>query len=136
MPSDPPTPDGARRRLYEIMAGDGSFEAKAERALELGRTYLGVDHAHLGRVLLCPDYREAVAGIAPADVPAFDANPGVCDRTVRALDGESTTATLALEDGAFDTRHEPLVRDGGDPAGTVGFAYHTDPERHAQAGAE
>jgi nitrogen-specific signal transduction histidine kinase len=52
--------DEARHRLYEIMKSDQSFEAKASEALELGRTYLGVESGFLTRVDTETDHWETI----------------------------------------------------------------------------
>ena len=69
---DTRSPQNARRRLYDILRGDISFEEKAEHALELGREYLGVDAGYLTRIDPETDHWEVMVSTEPADgdVPA------------------------------------------------------------------
>jgi PAS domain S-box-containing protein len=50
----------ARRELYGIVREDTPFEQKAREALELGRSALGVDNAHLTRIDPETDHWEAM----------------------------------------------------------------------------
>ena len=54
------TGEEARRKLYEIMASDRCFEYKANRALSIGREYLGVENGHLTRIDPENDYWKAI----------------------------------------------------------------------------
>jgi hypothetical protein len=42
--------DQARAELYAIMREEIPFEDKADRALALGESYLGVDNGHITRI--------------------------------------------------------------------------------------
>lgn len=57
----------ARRRLYEIVRGDVSFEQMTREVLELGVRYLGVDRAHLTRIDIEISHWEVMVSTDPAD---------------------------------------------------------------------
>lgn len=61
------TAEEARRRLYEIMNQDGSFEEKAQEGLELGVAYLGVENGHIAKIDQHTEYWEAVSSTDPDD---------------------------------------------------------------------
>lgn len=87
----------ARRELYEIMNRSEGFDAKAERALALGKRYLDVENAHLTEIYPENDYWETVVSTGPEDgtIPAglvLDLGTTYCRRVV--AEGE----TVAVED--------------------------------------
>lgn len=55
----------ARNELYDIIQRDVSFEEKAGMALELGKQYLGVEHAHLTRIDKATDHWKAFVSTDP-----------------------------------------------------------------------
>jgi PAS domain S-box-containing protein len=57
----------ARRKLYEVIRREDTFEEKAEDAIELGRQYLGADNAHLVRIDEGTDHWKAVVSTDPPD---------------------------------------------------------------------
>ena len=59
--------NAARKRLYEVMDGDGAFEQKADRVLDIGMTYLDVDNGHVTRIDPSVDYWRTVASTDPPD---------------------------------------------------------------------
>ena len=61
------TTEEAQSRLYEIMRGDKPFDAKATAALELGKTFLGVEHGHIVQVDPETNYWEAIHSTDTAD---------------------------------------------------------------------
>jgi signal transduction histidine kinase len=86
-------------RLQEIENSDGDFTDKAERALELGTRFLGVDNGHVTRIVPEFDYWEAIASSDPPDgtYPAglqLDLETTFCRRTIQADD------SIALHDVA------------------------------------
>lgn len=83
--------DEARAQLYEIMAEDWPFEEKADRALELGEAFLGVQNAHLTRIDERIDFWEALASTDP---PKGDFPPG------EVLDLQTTYCRRVIEKGS------------------------------------
>lgn len=59
--------DEVRLELYDITRTNGPFREKAERALELGETYLGVDNGHLTRIQPKADLWKAIVSTDSAD---------------------------------------------------------------------
>ncbi|OVE85365.1 GAF domain-containing sensor histidine kinase [Natronolimnobius baerhuensis] len=89
MAESPLGPDEARAELYEIMNDECSFETKADRALELGRRYLGVDNGHVTKIDEQSDYWKSIASTDPVSgrFPpglALDLQTTYCRRTIRA----------------------------------------------------
>ncbi len=87
----------ARRELYEAMNEPGEFDAKVDRALELGERFLDVENAHLTEIHPNSDYWETVASTDSDDgefPPGLVLNLGTtyCRRVAAA--GE----TVALHD--------------------------------------
>lgn len=72
MDAAPSDPDEARHRLYEIMKADAPFDEKARLALDLGRSYLGVDCGYVSRIDVDTDHYEVIISTADEDglVPA------------------------------------------------------------------
>lgn len=124
----------ARRELYEAMNEPGEFDAKADRALALGKRYLDVENAHLTEIHPDSGYWETVTSTDPEDGAfppglVLDLGATYCRRV--ADDGE----TVALHDApaqgwdddpAFDAHGlrcyhgSPIVVDG-ELYGTVCF---------------
>lgn len=124
----------ARRELYEVMNGPEEFDAKAERALALGKRYLDVDNAHLTEIHPDSDYWETVAstdsvnGTFPPGL-VLDFGTTYCRRVV---DGGETVALHDApaqgwgDDPAFDAHglrcyHGSPIVVGGELYGTVCF---------------
>lgn len=128
------TGDEARRRLYDVMRSDEPFEERAERALQIGIDYLGVQNGHVAAIDRENDRWEAIAS---TDGPDSDFPPGLtlnlqttyCRRVIQSDD------PVALQDAprdgwgddpAFETHglhcyHGTVVRVDGEPFGTVCF---------------
>jgi len=124
--------DEARHRLYEIMRSDQSFEAKARAALELGRTYLGVESGFLTRVDTETDHWETIIttdgseGLVPPGTTA-ELSGTYCRHTLE------RDSPLALHNGPkqgyrddpgsdhFHCYHGTTLTVGGEPYGTVCF---------------
>lgn len=60
MPGNDISAEAARSQLYETMRGDGSFDSKATAALELGASYLSVEHGYVAQIDPETDYWEAI----------------------------------------------------------------------------
>lgn len=138
----------ARRKLYEIIRTDTSFERKAHDALELGNQYLGVENGHLTRIDRETDHWEAVVSTDPPDgrYPAgleLDLGTTYCRRTVE------SDSPIALHDApnqgwaddpAFEV-HELHCYHGAtlildeEPYGTVCFVSE-EPRRERFSDAE
>jgi len=103
-----PDGDAARRELYDLLTGDLEFETAAERALALGREYLGVGHAHLARIDGATDYWEVVAS---TDGPAGRFPVG----TVTPL-AETFCRHVGLGEGTVAIHDAPAQGYGEDPA--------------------
>jgi hypothetical protein len=67
MTQPPLDADKARHDLYEILAKDAGFDAKAEQALALGERYLGVENAHLTEIHPDSNYWKAIVSTDPPD---------------------------------------------------------------------
>ena len=132
--SEPLSPEDARHALYRIMDDEqASFEEKAERALSLGRRYLGVENGHLTRIDTDSDYWKAITstdppgGQFPPDL-VLDLGTTYCRRTVEAgpvtlhhaseqgWDGDQAYAAHELE-----TYHGTTLIVDEEPYGTVCF---------------
>ena len=124
----------AYSRLHEIESSDDGFADKAERALELGTEFLGVENGHVTRIVPEFDYWEAIASSDPPDgtYPAglqLDLQTTFCRRTLQADD------SIALHDAAaqgweddpayieqgLDCYHGTPLRVDGEAYGTVCF---------------
>ncbi|WP_144798751.1 sensor histidine kinase [Halorubrum depositum] len=95
----------ARRELYEVMNEPREFDAKAERALALGKRYLDVENAHLTEIHPDTDYWETVASTDPPDgaFPSglvLDLGTTYCRRAV--ADGGTVALHDAPEQGWAD----------------------------------
>ena len=123
-----------RTKLFSLMQRDAAFETKAERALELGRAYLGVENAHLTKIDRKVDYWETIASTDPEEGPfppglVLDLQTTYCRRTI---DAESSVALHDApsqgweDDPAYETHGlhcylgTPLIV-AGDEYGTVCF---------------
>lgn len=127
------TADQARRDLYEIMQRDLAFEEKAERVLELGEAYLGVQNGHLTRVDTGSDYWKAIVSTDPPDGQfppglKLDLESTYCRRTVE--HGPITLHDAPNQGWADDPGYEAHELDvyfgttlvvSGEPYGTVCF---------------
>jgi len=81
----------ARRQLYAVMKSDGDFTEKAERALELGEAYLGVENAHVTKIHPESDYWKAIASTGSEDGKfptglVLDLERTYCRRTIGQAD--------------------------------------------------
>jgi PAS domain S-box-containing protein len=126
--------DEARRRLYDVMRDDGPFEERAERALEIGRRYLGVQNGHAAAVDRENDRWEAIVSTDGADE---DFPPGLtvnlrttyCRRVIRSDDPialQDAPRDGWADDPAYETHglrcyHGTVVMVDGEPFGTVCF---------------
>jgi len=126
--------DSARNKLYELMKADLSFEEKAERALERGWQYLGVENGHLTRVDTDTGHWEILVSTDPSggSFPpglTLDLDATYCRRT---LEAESPIAVHDApeqgwaDDPAFETHglhcyHGTTITVEGEPFGTVCF---------------
>jgi len=125
--------DGARKELYDIMQRDLSFSEKAEQALALGQTYLGVQNGHLTRIDTESDYWKTIASTDPADGQfppglILDLSTTYCRRTV---ENESVAVYDAPNQGwandpaydahGLDTYHGTALIVDDEPYGTVCF---------------
>jgi two-component system aerobic respiration control sensor histidine kinase ArcB len=86
--------DEARRRLYDLMRQDVSFEERAGRALELGTRHLGVANGHVATIEPAADHWEIVSS---TDDPDGDFPEGL------ALNLETTYCRRTID------RDEPLA---------------------------
>ncbi|ERG97353.1 GAF domain-containing sensor histidine kinase [Haloquadratum walsbyi] len=124
----------ARRELYEVMATDLSFDAKAKRALDLGEEYLNTDNAHLTKIDQQAEYWKAISSTDPPDgeFPAglrVDLSTTYCRRTVERGDSIALhdVPNQGLEaDPAFETHeihcyHGTPIRVNEEIYGTVCF---------------
>ena len=123
--------DEARRELYEVMKLDREFEWKAERALELGERYLGVDNGHLTRIHPESDFWKAIVstdppdGAFPADV-VLDLQVSFCRYVVDrgdsvAIHDAARSEIVDDEDPGLHCYHGTPVTVDGDLYGTVCF---------------
>ena len=123
--------DDARRELYEVMKLDREFEWKAERALELGERYLGVDNAHLTRIHPESDYWKAIVSTDPPDgtFPAgvvLDLQVSFCRYVVDrgdsvAIHDAASSELVEEDDPGLHCYHGTPVTVDGDLYGTVCF---------------
>lgn len=126
--------DRARRRLYEIMKSDAAFEEKAEEALKLGETYLGVDNGHVAEIDPEAGYWEAIASSddADGDFPAGlveNLATTYCRRTIQAEESITLNEASAqgwADDPAYRTHglecyHGTAIEVDGEPFGTLCF---------------
>ncbi|SNR22931.1 sensor histidine kinase [Halorubrum vacuolatum] len=103
----------ARERLYAVMRGDDSFETKAERAMAIGRAYLGVENGYLARIDPDGDYWRSIASTDPDDgqFPAGVTSSLAGTYCRRVIDG---TASLAIHDAVSQgLRDDPVYQDHG-----------------------
>lgn len=105
-----PNASTARRRLYEVMQSDGDFEDKAERAMGIGKAYLGVANGHVTRIDTDSDYWRAVASTDPDDgefPPGLILDLGMtyCRRTITS-DGPVAVDDAAEQDWVDDPAYE------------------------------
>lgn len=115
------TPDQARHDLYELMRRELPFEQKAEQALDLGKTYLGVENGHLTEIDTESDHWLAVASTDPPDgqYPTgllLELGETYCQYTIE------MGQTLALRDAE---RQDPISDDVFDTQGL--HCYHGTP---------
>jgi K+-sensing histidine kinase KdpD len=126
--------DQARQDLYAAMRAEGSFEEKAEAALELGERYLSVENGHLTKIDEDSDYWRALASTDPADgqfPPGMTVDLGTtyCRRV---LDGEESVRLHDApaqgwgDDPAYETHglrcyHGTPISVGEEQFGTVCF---------------
>ena len=75
-----------------------------------------------------------MVGRSVSDV--YENLPRVLENIRRALDGETTTLSLAIEDLAFDCRYEPFRDDKGRVIGVVGVAYDITALKRAEQNLE
>lgn len=129
--------DQARNKLYGVMREDISFEQKAKKSLELGRSYLGVDNGHLTRIDQETDFWEAIASTDPdnGDFPeglVLDLQTTYCRRTIDADDPialDNVPEQGWADDPAYETHNlhcymgTPLTVDD-EIYGTVCFVSH------------
>lgn len=126
--------DEARRRLYDVMRTDEPFEQRAERALQIGVEYLGVQNGHVAAIDRIEDRWEAVVSTDPPDGPfpsglTLNLQTSYCRRAIQRDD--PVALQDASEDGwdddpAFETHglhcyHGTVVRVDGELFGTVCF---------------
>lgn len=129
----------ARRKLYEIMRRDDSFEQKARHALELGEQYLGADNGHLTRIDTETDHWEATVSTDPLDgqfPPGLELDFGetYCRRTTAADDPIALHDAPSQgwgDDPAFEAHglhcyHGTTLYLDDEPYGTICFVA-TDP---------
>ncbi|ERG97663.1 MAG: signal transduction histidine kinase [Haloquadratum sp. J07HQX50] len=132
----------ARRELYEVMATDLSFDAKAEHALDLGEEYLNADNAHLTKIDQQAEYWKAISSTDPPDgeFPAglrVDLSTTYCRRTVERGDSialhdvpdQGLETDPAFEAHGIHCYHGTPVRVNGEIYGTVCFVAE-DPRDH------
>lgn len=97
--------------LTEILNSETSFEHKAEQVLTLGAETLGVDHAHLTRIVPESDYWEVIVSTDPVD-GAYPVG--------ETADLQTTYCRRTLE------REEPLaIHDAPNQAWSNDIAYET-----------
>ena len=87
MTGDSLTSQAAREELYDIIRGDGSFETKAQAALDIGVRFLSADSGYLARVDAETEYWEILVSTEPFDGEAptgqeIDFELSYCRRTV------------------------------------------------------
>jgi len=131
----------ARRRLDEAVSADESFPECAERALEVGAEYLGVESGHVTAVDTGTSRWEVVA---TTDSPVDQIEPGsvsdlqttYCRMTVEAggsVAAHDTGAAEWVDEAIYraqslDCYHGTVVRVQGDVYGTVCFVDRTPRE--------
>lgn len=128
----------ARQDLYEIFLSEGSFEDKAQGALEIGKRYLDADNGHLTRI----DQQTGHWGATVStDGPDGDYPPGLeldlgttyCRRTIDAEDPivlSDAPKQGWADDPAFQRHglhcyHGTRLMLDGEPYGTVCFVAET-----------
>lgn len=113
----------ARRELYEAMDGTEPFDQRAARALDVGKGYLGVSHAHLTHVDPDADFWQAVAS---TDEPTGAFPTGLVLQLSRTYCRHTADrgASLALHDAPEQGyADDPAYRDSG------ARCYHGTPIR-------
>jgi len=134
MTGDSLTSQAAREELYDIIRGDGSFETKAQAALDIGVRFLSADSGYLARVDAETEYWEILVSTEPFDGEAptgqeIDFELSYCRRTVDS--DEQITLHDApnqgwADDPAFQAQglhcyHGTTLIVDGEPYGTVCF---------------
>ncbi|WP_144903265.1 ATP-binding protein [Halobellus captivus] len=128
------TTEEAKRKLYDRIRSDTSFDEKAEDVLEVGREYLDVDNSHLTRIDRELDHWEAIVSTDSPDgrfPPGLEIDLGTtyCRRTINA---DSAIALYDApnqgwaDDPAFETHglrcyHGTTLVLDEEPYGTVCF---------------
>ncbi|WP_430503706.1 GAF domain-containing sensor histidine kinase [Haloparvum sp. PAK95] len=127
--------DEARQQLYATMKSDLPFEDKAERALSIGTTYLGVERGYINKIDQETDYWKTIAstdredGVAPPGT-RLDLNKTYCRRTLREDDSialhdapnQGWADDVAYEEHGLRCYHGTTIEVAGEPYGTVCFS--------------
>jgi PAS domain S-box-containing protein len=135
------TSEEARRRLYEILDRNTPFQTKAEQALDLGKSFLGVDNGHVTKIDPHTDYWEAIAS-TDSDTGEFppglicDLRQTYCRRTVQqdtSIALHDAPAQGWADDPAFDTHglrsyHGTAITLDDDTFGTICFVAESSRE--------
>lgn len=134
--ADPTSPaQDARQELYAIMRGEeATFEEKAQRALELGKQYLGVKNGHLTRIDEETDHWQAIVSTdnAEGQFPPgleLDLNTTYCRRTIEAatpialsnVPQQGWADDPAFEEHGLHCYHGTTIVLNDEPYGTVCF---------------
>ena len=138
------TAQEARAELYDIIRGDGSFESKAQQALDVGVGFLDADRGYLARVDAETEYWELLASTEPVDSgqppqPGLDFEMSYCRRTVeeRQVALHDVPQQGWADDPAFEAQglhcyHGTTLVVDGEPYGTVCFVADDPREQFSE----